>query len=275
MKYFWDIVETIDRNSCPGFEHFHWQHNLWLVIFLAFVFVFSLVYRKAGACNLCSETGHGVRPEGCRAPYCRKHIKVLFSLALIADAIFKFIIVAVNHISILNYMPLQLCYISVMLVIIHAFIKEESPANKYIGNFLYIVGLPAGLSALLFPAWKALPAFANAMSLHSFSSHIIFVTYIVMLLAVGEIRPELRTIWVSVAALILMSSGVYAFDVTFDMNYMYLLHLSAGSPLAPFEALGDYRIGYAIILAALILVMYIVPVIVKRISNNSKKQLTH
>lgn len=274
MKYFWDIVETIDRGSCPGFEHFHWQHFLWLVIFLAFVIVCSVMYRKAGACSLCSETGHGVRPEGCRAPYCRKHIKVLFSLVLIADAIFKAIIVGVNHISILNYMPLQLCYISVILVIIHAFITEETPAHKYIGNFLYLVGLPAGLSALLFPAWKVLPAFANAMSLHSFSSHIIFVTYIVMLLAGGEIRPELRTIWVSVTALILMSLGVYAFDVSFDMNYMYLLRLSAGSPLAPFEALGDYRIGYAVILAVLILLMYIIPATIKHILNNSKKQLT-
>lgn len=274
MKYFWDIVETIDRESCPGFEHFHWQHILWLVIFLAFVFVFSVIYRKAGACSLCSETGHGVRPEGCRAPYCRKHIKALFSLVLIADAIFKFVIVVVNHVPILNYMPLQLCYISVILVIIHAFLREGTVAHRYIGNFLYLVGLPAGLSALLFPAWKALPAFANAMSLHSFSSHIIFVSYIVMLLVSGEIRPEPKTAWVSVSALILMSLGVYAFDVAFDMNYMYLLRLSAGSPLAPFEALGDYRLGYAIILAALILVMYIIPAIVKHLPNNNKKRLT-
>ena len=84
-----------------------------------------------------------------------------------------------------------------------------------------------------------------------------------MLLVNKEIKPDLKTLWVSVVALILMSVGVYAFDVAYDMNYMYLLRLSPGSPLAPFAALGDYRLGYAIILVALILVMYIIPALIK------------
>ena len=259
--HFWNTVETIDRSAVSGFNHYDAEHVIWLAMFVCFALVCSILYVKVGPCSLC-KTGH--HPEGCHGPYCRKHMRALFALVLILEEIFKYILVAMNHIPFYEYAPLQLCYLSLLLVIVHAFMNDESRAYHYVGNFLYLVGLPAGLSALLFPSWTALPAFANGMSIHCFSSHILFVTYIIMLVAAGDIRPDFRTVPASVLGLFIMAAGVYIYDICTGCNFMFLIRLSAGSPLAPFEALGDYRIGYIVILAALVIVMYGVPGIIRR-----------
>ena len=68
----------------------------------------------------------------------------------------------------------------------------------------------------------------------------------------------------NICALIAMAMGVYLFDVRFGMNYMYLVHISPASPLEIFAELGDYRIGYAVVLAALVLVMYGLPALLRR-----------
>ncbi len=248
MDFFWNTVETIDRSRCDGFSHFDTSHMEWLVLFLCFAFVCMVIYLKAGSG--------------------RKNIRRGLAVLMIADEILKYIIVAANGISVLAYLPLQLCSISVIIVILHALFAptgwHQNVFSRYAGNFLYLIGLPAGLSALLFPAWTSLPAFANLMSIHSFSVHIMIVTYVVVLLVAEEIRPEIKTTPVNICVLIAMAIGVYYFDVKFGMNYMYLVHLSPASPLAPFAALGDYRIGYAVILAALVLVLYGLPAVFRR-----------
>lgn len=243
MKYFWTTIETINRNACEGFRHFDSCHIAWLAIFLAFAAICTLIYAKA------------------EAPKRRRHMRITFSLVLIADLILRYAIVFLNHIPFVEYAPFQLCLISMILVIIHTFMYTETSLWKFTGNFLYLAGFPGGLSALLFPSWTALPAFANAMSIHSFSSHIIFATYIIMLTAAGDIKPDIKTVPASVAALVVMSAGVFLFDIRCGMNFMYLVKLSPGSPLAPFAVLGDYRIGYAVILAGLVLLMYGIPLI--------------
>lgn len=248
MDFFWNTVETVDRGKCEGFSHFDSGHMGWLVVFLCFAFICTIIYLKDG--------------------YARKHIRRVLVILMIADEILKYVIVAINGISLLAYLPLQLCSICVIIAILHGLFAEtggyQNLFTRHVGNFLYLIGLPAGLSALLFPAWTALPAFANIMSIHSFSVHIMLVTYIIMLIVANEIRPEIITIPVNICALVAMAIGVYLFDVRFGMNYMYLVHISPSSPLEPFAALGDYRIGYAVILVALMLVMYVLPALFRR-----------
>lgn len=265
MEFFWDTVETVDRTKCDGFSHFDTGHIVWLVFFLCVVAVCARVY--------CDATADPSRDaDG------RRRIRIVFAVLLIIGEVLKYVVVAKAGVPLAGYLPLQLCSISVILVIVHALLPVGSGADadqrpvsgvfyRYIGNFLYLIGLPAGLAALLFPSWTALPILANFMSLHSFTTHILLVTYVAMLVAAKEIRPEIRTVPVCVCALIVMAIGVYFFDVSFNMNFMYLVHLSPASPIAPFASLGDYRIGYAVILAALILILYGVPALVRRTSS--------
>ncbi|MBQ6496529.1 MAG: YwaF family protein [Firmicutes bacterium] len=266
MDFFWDTVETVDRAKCDGFSHFDTGHIIWLVFFLCVAAVCTRFYLDAG------------EGRGSAFPNCRRRIRIVFAVLLIIGEVLKYVVVAKAGVPLAGYLPLQLCSISVILVIVHALLPVGSGADadqrpvsgvfyRYIGNFLYLIGLPAGLAALLFPSWTALPILANFMSLHSFTTHILLVTYVAMLVAAKEIRPEIRTVPVCVCALIVMAIGVYFFDVSFNMNFMYLVHLSPASPIAPFASLGDYRIGYAVILAALILILYGVPALVRRTSS--------
>lgn len=244
MDFFWDTVETVNRTECKGFSHFDTSHIIWLVLFLCVCIWCAWFYRK-------------------RTYFQRSLMRYAFAVLLIADEVMKYWIIHKGGVPVIGYLPLQLCSICIILVIIHCFV----PWNHYIGNFLYLVGLAAGLSALLFPSWTALPAFANLMSIHSFTVHIMLVSYIVMMICAKEIRPEFKTIPVSVCALIAMAICVFIFDLISGTNYMYLVHLSPASPLAPFEALGDYRIGYAIILAGLVFVLYVPPALVRWFSK--------
>ena len=243
MDFFWSTVETINRNECKGFEHFDTGHILWLVLFVCAALICAVSYKRRSSAG-------------------RRRQRLVMACLLLLGEMLKYVIVTMNGVSVIYYLPLQLCSICIVIIILHGLFTRGDPSkgiSLYAGNFLYLVGLAAGLSALIFPSWMVLPAFANMMSIHSFTSHILFVSYIIMLMAAKEIRPEIKTIPVSVVALILMAFGVYRFDLAFDMNYMYLVSLSAGSPLGPFEALGDYRIGYAVILAGLVVLLYLLP----------------
>lgn len=266
MSDFFCTLDTIDRTECDGFELFGAEHIVWLIILLASVISLSILYRRGCTCGCGSSCP---RREGHRRQAgqdrCRHGMRMVMAMLMIADELLKYVLVAVNSAPLVRYVPLQLCSICVIAAIVHAFMKPGSRGAFYIGNFLYLVGIAAGLSAILFPAWTGLPAF-NLMSIHSFTAHILLVSYILMILAGGEIKVSVKTIPVSVTALIIMAGLVYVFDVKTGMNFMYLIALSPGSPLAGFEALGDYRLGYVVILAALVVLLYGVSV-VKMIKN--------
>ena len=193
---------------------------------------------------------------------------MITAMLMLIDKIIDYIIVAANHVSLLNYLPFHLCSISIILAIIHPFTHKGSVLNRQIGNFLYLVGVPGCLAAILFPAWTALPAF-NLMSIHSFTVHILLIAYVVMCMAGGDIVPELSTIVPNIAVLIAMAGGIYAFDIIAGKNFMYLVHISKGSPLGVFEALGDYRYGYLVMLIVLIIILY-GPVFIKQLREKDK-----
>lgn len=246
----WNTVETVERTIIDGFSLFGPEHLLWIILMVVVCVIAGVRAARSGG------TARAGR---------------ILAILMIADEIFKYVIVALNHVTIVHYLPFQLCSISIIIAIIHAFADESGAFGRYAGNFLYLVGLPGCVSAVLFPAWTALPAF-GAMSIHSFSVHIMLIVYVVIKTAGGDISPELKTIPVSVIALLMMAWGIYAFDVAADVNFMYLVHISPGSPMAAFEALGNYRIGYGVILAVLIIVLYM-PAAIHCLSGKNKREL--
>ena len=121
MDFFWETVDTIDRTRCDGFSHFDTGHLIWLVLFLCFCIVCTVIYAKLAA------GGSG-----------KKKMRLAFAVVLIADELLKYGIVLADGVTILRYVPLQLCSISVLIVILHAFL---GPGHAYIENFLYLIGV--------------------------------------------------------------------------------------------------------------------------------------
>lgn len=258
MDNFFNTLDTIDKTKVSGFDFFGPEHIVWLLIMLFTVITLSIVYCKGCDCGCGPEcprrlSGSHRRKEGQKL--CRHGMRMVIAALLIADELLKYTVVTVNGAPIVRYIPLQLCSLCIITAIVHAFFRPQTRVSMYLGNFLYLIGIASGLSALLFPSWSALPAF-NLMSIHSFSAHILLLSYIVMVLSAKEIKISAKTIPVSVLALFAMAGGIYLFNIAFGTNFMYLMHISPGSPIAGFESLGDYRIGYFVILACLIIILY-------------------
>ncbi len=230
MKYFWETTGSIP--SGVGFQHYELCHILWLVGMLVTFVAVSLFYRKS-------------------TPPRRRIIRFTVAGLILADELAKMILLTATGLWTKNYLPLQLCTINIFLIAAHA-IKP----SKMLENFLYLICIPAALAALLFPTWTKLPP-ANMMHIHSFSVHILLALYPIMLTVGGDIKPRLREIPKCILLLVGMAIPVYFVNRLLDTNYMFLMEAEAGNPLLIFEkAFGHHLIGYPILLAALVVLMY-------------------
>ena len=230
MKHFLDTVETIEPGY--GFELFSPHHFVWLAIALVTVMVCCRAYRRCG--------------EEQRERF-RKAVAVL----LVADELFKMIMLLIGGNFMLKYLPLHLCSINIFLIAIHAW-----KPTRLLGNFLYLVCIPGAIAALLFCTWATLPPL-NFMYIHSFTIHILLVLYPVMLTAGGDIRPQAREFWKCILLLMAMAVPIYGVNLLCDTNFMFLMYPEPGNPLLWFEEhWGNHLYGYPILIAAVMAVMY-------------------
>ena len=180
--------------------------------------------------------------------------------ALILDELWKMFWLTVGHRYELEYLPFHLCSINIFIIAYHCF-----RPNKTLDNFLYIVCIPGALAALLFPSWTALP-FANFMHLHSFTVHTLLVAYPVVLLVNGDITPTIKALPKCLGLLAAFGLFALLFNIAFDVNFMFLMYAEPGNPLYIFEELfGHHWIGFPVIIAGLIVVMYGVPAIYRQL----------
>ncbi|MBQ8496509.1 MAG: YwaF family protein [Clostridia bacterium] len=247
MELFWKTTGTIEKGH--GFSHFDTTHLLWLAAFLAFTVVSCMIYKK------CSEKG-------------RQIMRHIFASLLIADELFKVIgLVAYGNYN-ANYVPLHLCSINIILIAIHA-IKP----SKLLGQYLYTIGIPATLMALLFPTWTKLPVL-NFMHIHSFTVHILLAVYPIMITYGGDVKPRVKDIPKCLALLIGMAIPVYFFNLVFDTNFMFLMEADKGNPLYIFEQLFGYHwIGFPILAAAVLVVMYVPLVTYRKIKGKQTSKI--
>ncbi len=231
MKYFWETSGSIERGV--GFSHYELCHILWLVAFVLVSVALSLLYRWSGESL-------------------RKKLRYTVAGLILLDEAAKWIMLLSTGLWTKNYLPLQLCTINIFLITAHVI-----RPSKWLGNFLYLICIPAALAALLFPTWTKLPP-ANFMHIHSFSVHILLALYPIMLTAGGDIVPRLRETWKCILLLVGMAIPVYGLNLWLDTNYMFLMEAEAGNPLLIFEkAFGNHLIGFPVILAAVLLLMYL------------------
>ena len=230
MEYFFETVETAPKGI--GFRHFDPCHLAWLAGFLLVTVAACMLYRRL------NEKGRAV-------------MRYVLAALTVADELFKIsgLVAFGNYTP--KYLPLHLCSINIILIAIHA-IKP----SKTLNSFLYTVGIPAAVVALVFPTWTELPA-ANFMHIHSFTVHILLALYPIVLTVNGDIKPTVKDIpkcLALLAAFALLAIGVNAL---LDTNFMFFAGVSKGNPLYWFKkAFGNHYVGYPILVAAVILLMY-------------------
>ena len=145
MTHFFDSTESIAEGL--GFPLFGFGHLCWLAAFVVFAVVCSRIYKKSDAAK-------------------RQRIRYIFVALLSLDEAIKVIGLSVQGLFEPQYLPFHLCSINIFIILWHC--KHQ---NNALNNYLFIVGIPAGMIALLTPSWTVLP-FWNFMNIHSFTVHI-------------------------------------------------------------------------------------------------------
>lgn len=243
MEYFLDTVRTIPKGL--GFSHYDFCHLMWLTAFVAAVVVCSIIYRR------CDEKK-------------RRVFRVVLAALIVADEIFKQVCLQIGGNFTVNYLPLHLCSINILLIAVHSF-----KPSKTLDNFLYTVCIPAAMMALLFPTWTKLP-FLNFNHIHSFTVHILLALYPIVLIAGGDIRPDVRQLPKSMGLLAGLAAVVWCVNLGLDTNYMYLMSAPKGTPLIWFEnVFGNHLIGFPVLISLILVVMYAPVVLLQRRKKRS------
>ena len=245
MENFWHSSDTIPPGF--GFSHFDAFHLSWLGLFLIVLVTNVILYRKLG------QTG-------------RERWRKIVGALLVADEMFMVIPLLITGRYTAAYLPLHLCSINIWVSAVHS----RKP-SKLLGNFLYTVGIPGALAALLFPTWTKLPL-ANYMLWHSFTVHILLVMYPAVQTMAGDIRPEGKLIPKTLALLGVFAAAACVVNLLFDTNFMFLRYARAGNPLYIFqEAWGSHLYGFPVLGAAVIIVMYVPMGIIRKFRQKNSK----
>ena len=229
MQYWLDTTETIPDGV--GFSHFDPCHLTWLAAGAVFAVLACLLYRRLDVAG-------------------RKGMRIAFAALILADEVFKYIILFIGDRWLPTYLPLHLCSINIFLIAYHAF-----RPGKLLDNFLYIICIPGALAALLFPSWTELPS-SSAMHIHSFTVHILLITYPIMLLAGRDIRPQAKFLPKCLLLLCGLALIALGANLVFGTNFMFLMSADKGNPLYFFKQFGSHLIGFPVIISAIIAVMY-------------------
>ena len=230
MKYWFDTVETISGGV--GFSHFGGLHLLWLAGGALFMLALGLCYRSADEKR-------------------RAVMRKFMALAIIADELFKMVMLTIGGRYLPSYLPLHLCSVNIFLIAVHAWRPSVT-----LDNFLYTVGIPGALAAMLFPTWTELHL-GNFMHIHSFTVHILLVAYPVMLLFGGDLKLGVRYAPRCIALLAGLAVIALGFNLLLGTNFMFLMEAEPGNPLYVFDELwGDHRLGFAVLIPAILTVMY-------------------
>ncbi len=235
---FLDTVETIKDGA--GFALFGKTHLIWLAAFVILAIGIPLIYRSL-------------------SQKARNVMRIAVASLIILDEIWKWVFLFIGDRYEHSYLPLHLCSINVFLVAFHIFKK-----SKLVENFLYAICVPAGIIALLTPSWTALPP-ANFMHIHSFTIHILLSLYPLMLVAGGDIKPEIKMI--PKCLLLLIGMGVVVLGVNFlcDTNFMFLMRTDDISFLVLFENIfGAHQWAFPILLPIVMVIMYLPIIIINR-----------
>ena len=238
MKYFLETSDTIQEGL--GFSHFDSLHIAWLVVFAAVTLICCMVYRKMGSAG-------------------RKKLRYGVAALCVLDEWYMVVCLLIGGNYIPDYLPFHLCSINIYLIALHAL-----KPNRVLENYLYLVGIPGTLAALIFPSWVRLPL-ANFMHIHSFTLHILLVLYPIMLTAGGDIKPEPKMLPKCLLTLLGLAGIAFIVNLIFDTNFMFLMEAEPGNPLYIFKQLfGSHLIGFPIIISAVIVIMYLPVVIIKK-----------
>ena len=231
-----------------GFESgFSWWgpvHVMWLIGICVFVAAVCFKFRKIGLKD------HDVKRQD---RWLKTASLVLLGLECLKDTL----LVSVHAFGI-GFLPFHLCGMSIFVYLLYAFTKNERFKN-WLGEVCYTICLVGTLGALFFPDWTGyFPGSFRCVL--AFMIHGMLLLFPLMIVTSGRHRPWIKRFGAVPAYLAIVSTPMYFFDRIFNVNFMFLLHGTKGTPIASLEAAYGSPVYIFIYLGLLLLItvaMYI------------------
>lgn len=182
----------------------------------------------------------------------RRRALVLLTAVMLADEVVKYLGSICTGQWIWSYLPLHLCSINIFVCLYNTLTDRRWPKEV-----LYLLGLPGALIALLSPGWQAAPVW-NLMHLHSVTIHLFLMLYPLLLLVDGY-RPDPKYLPGVLGFLIGAAIPIYFLNKVLGTNFFFINgtdNNALASLLAGIFGADRYLLGYPLILAAVIALMY-------------------
>lgn len=243
---FFKTKDTIPEGV--GFNIFGSTHLLWLGAFVLLCTLSVIIYKKLNA------KGRNIMRIAIAAT-------VFFLETLKNCAAY-----AVNDFGV-GKLPFHLCGINVLLITFCIFKR-----TKTVENFLYYIGIPGAMLALLTPDWTMLPC-NNFFHIHSFVVHMFLVLYPFVLVASGDIKPDLKSMPKCIVLLIGFAVPALILNIIYDTNFMFLMRTDNISFLTLFENIfGAHQWAFPILLPIVMFIMASPILITSKIKHSKEKQ---
>ena len=180
-------------------------------------------------------------------------LRRVLGLALLIDAtVYNGYLIANNTPAFPNHLPLELCDVSVCLVILALLIS-----NRTVFDLAYYGSLAGASMALITPnLWEPFPSYGTVQF---FVVHGLIVAGILYLVWTGLARPGPGSVWIAMLGLNLYAACVGIFDAIFKTNYMYLRAKPANASLLDFLGSWPWYIVSAEVFALVIFQLLYLP----------------
>ena len=229
-----------------GFSLYDTTHILWLLFFVLLCTVSLIIYKKLNAKN-------------------RNIMRIcLASIVFILETAKNCVAFAVGDFHI-GHLPFHLCGINVLLITFCIFKR-----SKTVENFLYYIGIPGAMLALLTPDWVKMPCL-NYFHMHSFLIHMFLVLYPFILVASGDLKPDFKSIPKCILLLIGFAVPALILNLIFDTNFMFLMDTAGIGFLQMFaDIFGAHQWAFPVLLPIIIALMSLPLLIANKISKKKK-----
>ncbi len=199
MGYFFIHRDQIyEQGLSIGFRTFSAGHLIWLLGIAAFCVLTGLFYKSR------DERGRDLMRKSC-------------GLLIVILEYLKIIVMGLNGVKILEFVPLHLCSAAGLAVLVYAL----WPRMKGIGQVFAYAFFPAAILAVVFPSSTMYPWW-NFYCLHTFIFHALIIAFFIWLLMAGEIVPSYKGVWIGLLFIAVFSVPIYFIDGAFNVNYMFI-----------------------------------------------------
>lgn len=226
-----------------GFKLYGLTHLLWLSFFVLLCAASLIIYKKLNAKR-------------------RNIMRICIALAVfILETAKNCVAAAVGDFGI-GHMPFHLCGINVLLITFCIFKR-----TKTVENFLYYIGIPGAMLALLTPDWTNMPCL-NYFHMHSFVIHMFLVLYPFVLVASGDLKPDFKSMPKCVLLLVAFAIPALALNIIFDTNFMFLMDTAGIGFLQIFKDIfGTHQWAFPILLPIIMLIMSLPLIVANKIKS--------